>query len=95
MSRPEITRTTTVVNVNRQVIDRNTKHGTNEPPVRIQKGKAGKSVYAHEVAILGKDGEEVARFIYNPDGAIVACGARLVLVAHYGAKPILNESVDS
>ena len=84
----EITPKTVVVNVNRHTIDRNTKNGLNEPPVRVSRGKSGKSEYGHEVAILDSKGEEVARFIYDPTGAIVACGARLVLVAHHGAKVV-------
>lgn len=91
--RPVITRTTTVVNVNRQVVDKNTKWGQNAPPIRVQKGKSGKAEYGHEVAVLDAQGNEVARFIYRPDGALVACGARLVLVAHHGAR-VVTESVD-
>lgn len=94
MARPPISRTTTVVNVNRKVIDANTKHQRNDPPVRIQKGKSGKATYAHAVAVLDKNGEEVARFLYNPQGAIVACGARLVLIAHHGAVALQDECVD-
>ncbi len=88
MSRIEITKKSIVVNVNRKVIDSNTKHGRNDPPIRIQRGKSGKAKYASAVAILDKNGDEVGRFIYRPDGAIVACGARLVLVAHHGAEAI-------
>lgn len=84
----DITPATTVINVDRNTINSNTKHGTNEPPVRIQKGKSGKSERAHEVAVLDKNGEEAARFIYKPDGALVKCGARLVLLAHHGAKAV-------
>lgn len=83
-----ITRKTVVVNVNRQVVDRNTKAKRNDPPIRVQRGKSGKAVYGHEVAVLDAHGEEVARFIYDPAGAVVACGARLVLVAHHGAKVV-------
>jgi hypothetical protein len=91
---PGITRSMTVLNINRQVIDRNTKHQTNAPPIRIQKGKGGKPTYAHSAAILDRHGEEAGRLIYNAQGSLVACGARLVLVAHYGAAPV-SESVDT
>ncbi|AXQ69228.1 hypothetical protein HOU02_gp497 [Caulobacter phage CcrBL9] len=90
----EITRKTVVVNVNRQTIDANSKKARlgepSEPaaPIRVQKGKSGKATYGSEVAILDAQGEEVARFIYNPQGALVSCGARLVLVAHHGAKVV-------
>uniref|UniRef100_A0AB74UL64 Uncharacterized protein n=1 Tax=Caulobacter phage BL57 TaxID=3348355 RepID=A0AB74UL64_9VIRU len=62
-------------------------------PIRIQKGKSGKPLYTQEAIILDKNGEEAGRLIYDPSGALVACGARLVLVAHYGAKPV-SECVD-
>jgi hypothetical protein len=62
--------------VNRNVIDSNRKHGRNDPPVRFQKGKYGKAVYAHEVKL--PDG---ARVIYDPHGRILPCGARLVIVS--------------
>ncbi|AXQ68380.1 hypothetical protein HOT99_gp237 [Caulobacter phage CcrBL10] len=91
---PKIERGMIVLNVNRQVIDRNTKHQTNAPPIRIQKGKGGKPTYAHAAAILDANGQEAGRLIYNAQGSLVACGARLVLVAHYGAVPV-SESVDS
>ena len=84
----EITPKTIVVNVNRHTIDRNRKQGTNEPVVRVSRGKSGKAEYGNEVAILDATGEEVARFIYDPNEALVACGARLVLVAHHGAKVV-------
>lgn len=86
--RPEIKPSTVLLNVNRQQIDRNTKHGTDDAAVRIQKGKSGKAVYCHEAAILDANGEEVARLVYNPEGALVACGARMVLICHHGARPV-------
>lgn len=89
----EITPKTTIVNVNRNTINRNTtkaKAGQTdfEPPVRVSRGKRGKPVYGNAVAIMDERGVEVGRFIYDPTGALVACGARLVLVAHYGAKVV-------
>lgn len=85
---PQIRPDMTVVNVNRNTINSNTKHGTNEPPIRVQKGKSGKADYGHEVAVLDAAGNEVARFVYNAEGKIVSCGARLVLLAHHGAKVV-------
>lgn len=85
----EITKSTTVVNINRNTINRNSKPGAViEPPIRVAQGKYGAPQYGSEVAILGPAGEEVARFIYDPHGKIVPCGARLVLVAPYGARII-------
>ncbi len=84
----QITPDTVVVNINRNTIDANRKQQTNEPPIRVSKGKRGEPEYGHEVAVLGPDGSEVARFIYDPHNKIVSCGARLVLVAHHGARVI-------
>lgn len=89
----EITRKTVVVNVNRNTINRNTIKAKNgetdfEPVVRVQRGKSGKAEYGNEVAVLDAAGNEVGRFIYDPTGALVSCGARLVLVAHHGAKVV-------
>lgn len=89
----DITPKTVVVNVNSHVIRANAvaaKKGVSEfsPPIRVQHGKSGKPVYANEVAVLDEAGREVARFIYDPQGQLVACGARLVLVAHHGARAI-------
>lgn len=60
--------------INRNVIDSNRKHGRNDPPVRFQKGKYGKAVYAHEVRL-----PEGSRVVYDNLGRILPCGARLVI----------------
>ncbi|UTU07878.1 hypothetical protein CcrC1_gp192 [Caulobacter phage C1] len=89
-----ITRNTTIVNVNRQTIDANSKKARlgelseAAAPIRVQKGKSGKATYGSKVAVLDAKGEEVAHFIYDPQGALVSCGARLVLVAHHGARVV-------
>ena len=62
--------------INRNVIDSNRKHGRNDPPVRFQKGKYGKAVYAHEVELpMG------SRVIYDPHARLLPCGARLVITS--------------
>jgi hypothetical protein len=62
--------------VNRNVIDSNRKNGRNDPPVRFQKGKYGKSIYCHEVRL-----PEGSRMVYDHEGTILPCGARLVIVS--------------
>ena len=62
------------IHINRNTIDSNRKNSTNNPPIRYQKGKYGKAVYAHEVAF--RDG----RIIYDHEGFLLPCGARLVIV---------------
>lgn len=83
-----ITRKTVVVNVNRGVIDSNTKRGTNLPALRIQRGRNGKPTVAHAVAVLDAEGREVARFVYDAKGKLLKCGARMVLIAHHGAVAV-------
>ena len=60
--------------INRGTIDSNRKNGTNNPPVKFQKGKYGQAQYAHEVEF--KNG----RIIYDHEGTLLPCGARLVIV---------------
>lgn len=69
--------------VNRGVIDSNRKNGTNNPPVRYQKGKYGKPTYAHEIEFPSG-----GRVVYSPDGTILPCGARLVILSKEEPKVI-------
>lgn len=62
--------------INRNVIDSNRKNELNEPPIRVQKGKYGEVVYGYEVALPAD-----SRVIYSGSGAILPCGARLVIIS--------------
>lgn len=62
------------INVNRNTIFSNAKHGRNEPPISIQRGKSGKRTYHHRIKI--SDGE----LIYSPHKPLLKCGARLIIV---------------
>lgn len=62
--------------INRNVIDSNRKHGKNDPPVRFQRGRYGKSTYCHEVELPAG-----SRVIYSATGSILPCGARLVITS--------------
>ncbi len=65
------------VSVNSHVIRSNARHGRNEPPIRIARTKSdSKPEYAREVSLSGN-----VKMLYTPDGAILACGARLVIQA--------------
>ena len=65
------------VSVNAHTIRANAKHGTNKAPIRIARTKSDKNpVYAKEVALSGD-----VKMLYTPDGAILSCGARLVIQA--------------
>jgi len=80
-----------VIHVNRGSIDSNRKQRNIDPdseikPVlKLQKGKTGRGSYGYEVEVLGQDGKIAAVFHYDPEG-ILACGAKVVLVAPYGAR---------
>lgn len=65
---------TTYISVNRQTIAHNRKHGTDDPPLRIAKGKHGNPVYAREIEIVGP-----SRVVYDPVKPILKCGARLAI----------------
>lgn len=69
--------------INRNIIDSNRKHGTNDPPVKFQKGKYGKPTYAHEVELPAG-----SRVLYDPAGTILPCGARLVIVSNEQPKVV-------
>jgi len=61
------------ININKHVIAKNRKHGTNEPPIRFQKGKSGKQIYCHRLKL--KNGE----IVYSPNKPLLKCGARLII----------------
>jgi hypothetical protein len=62
--------------INRGVIDSNRKNGTENPPIKFQRGKTGKATYAMEVALPAN-----SKVIYDSKGRILACGARLVIIS--------------
>lgn len=63
------------ISINAHVIRRNTRAGTNEPPIRVQKGDNDKApVYANEV--YGKGWS----LKYDARRPLLKCGARLVLI---------------
>ncbi len=61
----------TYISVNRHTILANHKHGREEPPVRIARGKHGKPQYGHRVIIHGN-----STVVYDPQHPL-KCGARL------------------
>ncbi len=69
--------------INRGVIDSNRKHGTNNPPIKTQLGKYGQPEYGHRCILPA--GSEI---IYDHEGTILPCGARLVIVSE--EKPHLE-----
>lgn len=70
-----------IIHVHRQVIDRNKKNGTNDPPLIIRRGR--KREYAHEVKLVGE-----AKVVYSPHKPL-DCGARLWIEAE-DAIPVVD-----
>jgi hypothetical protein len=65
------------VSINGHTIRANAVHGTDNPPIRVARGKHDrKPVYASEIEISGP-----CRLVYSPDKPVLKCGARLVLEA--------------
>jgi hypothetical protein len=62
--------------VNRNTINSNTKHGKHDPPIRIQFGTYGQSIYCNSVELPSS-----SRMVYSPDVPILPCGARLVIIS--------------
>jgi hypothetical protein len=62
------------VNVNKHTIRDNALRGTDEPPVRISRGKSGKGRYCHEAVLPAG-----SKILYNSQDPILKCGARLVI----------------
>ncbi len=62
------------INVNKHIIGANARQGTDNPPVRISKGKSGKPVYCHEAEL-----PPGSKIIYSSQDPILKCGARLVI----------------
>lgn len=75
-----------IISVNRNTIRSNTTQGKEDPPIRVARTIAGKGEYGSDVSILDAQGNEVARFVYDPEKAILKCGARLVLHTTYDAR---------
>lgn len=66
----------TYVTINRQVIARNVRLGTTDPPIAVRRTKSGKAEYVSKYKF--DNGE----LVYSPHKPILKCGARLVLVIH-------------
>jgi hypothetical protein len=69
--------------INRGTIDANRKHGRNDPPIKTQFGKRGKAEYGH--AAVFPSG---CTIVYDNEGKILPCGARLVIVSN--EKPYME-----
>lgn len=66
---------TRYISINKHVIARNARHGTNEPAIAVRTSKSAKAQYCHEAEIQGP-----SKLVYSPDKPILRCGARLVLI---------------
>ena len=74
------------VSINSHTIRSNAKHGLNAPPIRVASSRNDpKPRYAKEIKINGP-----SRLVYSPEGAILKCGARLVIEAIAGTVEIVR-----
>ncbi len=62
------------ITINRHTINRNTKYGKREPPIRVSRGKYGKPRYCRSAKIEGP-----STLVYDPHNKILPCGARLAI----------------
>lgn len=77
---------TEYVSINAGTIRKNAITGSNDPPIRIARGKSDqKPRYAHSIEIKGE-----CRLSYRPKRPILRCGARLVIEAKDGAVRIVR-----
>ena len=61
------------VHVNRGTIDSNRKHGAEDAPIAVRRGKYGRSSYGRNVSVSG-----AINIRYDPAG-ILPCGAKVVI----------------
>jgi hypothetical protein len=64
----------TIVHVNQHNIRRNATKGTTDPVLTVKTYKD--NTYANTATIVDKDGNEVARIVYQPEKPL-SCGARV------------------
>lgn len=70
-----------VLQVNALVIKANKKHGRNDPPLRIRKGRNGDNpVHAHTITLTGP-----SKIIHSPDKPL-KCGARVWIETNHPVK---------
>lgn len=62
------------VHVNRNTIDSNRKHHKSDPPIKVQRGRYGQSMYFNSVELPAG-----SRIVYSADEHLLPCGARLVI----------------
>lgn len=63
-----------IIHVNQHVIRANKQEGRSDPPLTVKTYK--QNLKAHNVQILDKTGNVVAKIVYSPDKPL-KCGARV------------------
>lgn len=76
-----------IIHVAQQAIQKNRKHGTNEPPLIVRNYKGAKR--AHTLIIYDRDGNEAARIVHSPHKPL-SCGARVWIETQNEVKTILD-----
>lgn len=71
---------TKFVTINKHVIAANIRDPDPKPPIRVAHRRSGTAdEYCSHLAILDREGNQVAELVYSPHEPIMGCGARLVL----------------
>lgn len=87
------------ISVCKNVIQANNKKGwiDPDPTIRVSNTPSGKvTTRSHQVGILDKDGNIVARMIATEDGKpVISCGAKVALVTEYDIVDLSTQSQDS
>lgn len=76
------------VNVNRHNIARNIKAdpADRRPVLSVRRTRSGPAQYGNGVGVYDSEGRLVGRFIYDPDRALLKCGARLIFEVADGCE---------
>jgi hypothetical protein len=78
------------ISVCKNIIAANNKKGwvNPNPTIRISKTPSGKVIErAHEIGIVDKNGDVVAKLVATQDGLpIIKCGAKVALITEYEIK---------
>lgn len=70
---------TTYITINKHIIASNARHGTDEPAVRVARGKNAKPEYARDVEILGPCRLLTAQITAQNGKPLLKCNARIAL----------------
>lgn len=80
----------TVIHVNRNKLQQNSKHGTKVPVITAKDYKTNR--YGHRVIIKDKDGNPVAQIIQRENNPL-SCGAKVWIETYNEVEVITDEAI--